>query len=98
MSLMSGSQPGVPALGRRGPRASGALLQEPHRTGEIAASLLHGAHEISCALGPGQKQLIAGSLGHTYLLVLESLLERRGGAAAAHPGDTDADGGEQSAA
>ena len=40
---------------------------------------------------PGKKQLFDRSLCQTYLLVLESLLERWG-VTAAHPGDIDTGG------
>ena len=46
-------------------------------------------HKISHALVTrGQKQSFERSLGQTYLLILESLLERQE-ATGAHPGDTD---------
>ena len=51
-----------------------AGLREPHRTwggGDIRL-------KRQFALDPGQKQWCGGSLGQTYLLVLESLLRRWG--------------------
>ena len=51
-----------------------AGLQEPHRT--------RGGGDVPLkrhfALNPGQKRQFGGSLGQTYLLVLESLLRRWG--------------------
>lgn len=54
---------------------------------EIETLLLKGAYKISHAAGHRAKVSSDGSLGHTYLLVMEGPPERR--EATAHPGDTD---------
>ena len=50
--------------------------------------LLKGAHKISQAQGCKTEAEFERSLGQTYLLILESLLERQV-TTAAHPGDVD---------
>ena len=69
------------STGRRSPqsylalKASRAWLQELHRTG---GNKEEGTHKVHVHRVPGQKQWLHRSLGQTYLLVLEGLLERRG--------------------
>ena len=64
-------------------------LQGFNRTGETQTPLLEGTHKVVCASGPrGKEQGPHRRLNHTYLLVLEGLLQRQG-VAVAHHGDKD---------
>ena len=64
-------------------------MQGFNRTGETQTPLLEGTHKVVCASGPrGKEQGPHRRLNHTYLLVLEGLLQRQG-VAVAHRGDKD---------
>ena len=68
-------------------KTSGLNFGSHNRLWETEISLLKGAYTISHAPGHKAKLLSDGSLGHTYLLVMEGPPERR--EATAHPGDTN---------
>ena len=73
-------------------KASGAWVQELHRTRGNRDSIHWRAHTISCVhQDPGRKQWLHRSLGQTNLLVSQGLLGRQG-AAVAHCGDKDTGG------
>ena len=63
------------ALGEEPPehlalKASGACVQELHRTGGNREPFLEGAHRLSCALGARAEQRLHGNLGQTLTAVL----------------------------
>ena len=68
-------------------------MQDFGRTGGNRDSTLGGHTQSSACIGTqGKEQSPQGRLNQTYLLVLEDLLQRRGGAgevAVAHHGDKD---------
>ena len=58
--------------------------------GETETPLLEGTHKVVCTSGPrGKEQWPHRRLIQMYVLVVESLLQRWGGAAVAHWGDKD---------
>ena len=58
-------------------RPAGIKCRRSKELEETKTPLLVGAHTVSCASDPRQKQWLHRSLGQTYLLVLERLLRRR---------------------
>ena len=65
-------------------KASGLTFRSSMWLGERQTSLSEGIHKM--LWDPGQKQQVDRSLGHTYLLTMDSILKRQ---EPVHPGDID---------